>query len=385
MEMYIIALKELGISNEIILDVMNTLQSNEYKELFDGNYLSIQLKYNIKLDKYSNILSNLIFLNKSLATAKEIVKNSKKQNIKIALLGSKNYPKSLSTIPNPPAIIYYKGRGFYGKHEKSIGCVGTREITEFGINAINAIVPKLVNEDFVIVSGLAEGTDTLSHKTCIENNGITIAVLAHGLDMVYPKQNEDLAGSILENNGLLVSEYPIGTKPDKFRFIDRNRIISGLSKSIIVFEAKEKSGTMHTANFAIDQSKPIFCPYPTNKTNTTTGLVKLIEEKKATPILTRNAYDTIIIGTGYKIKDKEKFKKYKNKTAANFISSIKLDSKDISNDISFDEFKHANIKVDKKLYEEYKGIIKKNYLTNKEMFNSFMLAIITTLNESNSD
>lgn len=376
MELYIIALKELGISNELILDIMNTFQNNDYTQLFNGNYLSLQLKYNIGLDKYNNTFTNLVLLSESLKKSKEIIKASKKHKIKIALLGSKYYPKNLSEIHNPPAIIYFRGKGFYNKHIKSIGCVGTREITDFGINAVNSIVPKLVNEDFVIVSGLAEGTDTLSHKTCIENKGITIAVLAHGLDMIYPKQNEALADEILKNNGLLVSEYPIGTKPDKFRFIDRNRIISGLSKSIVVIEAKEKSGTMHTANFAIEQNKPIFCPYPTNKTNTTTGLVKLIEEKKATPILTRSSYDTIIIGTGYKIKDKVKFERYKNKTAASFISNIKLDSKDISNDISFDEIKHANIKVDKKLYEEYKKIIKKNYLSNKDMFNSFMLAVI---------
>lgn len=107
----------------------------------------------------------------------------------------------------------------------------------------------MAKENFSIISGLALGIDAESHKACLNVGGRTIAILAHGLDMIYPRENIELSKSILNNGGTLISEYPVGTKPDKFRFVDRNRIVSGLSKGTIVFETKEKSGTMHTVDY----------------------------------------------------------------------------------------------------------------------------------------
>lgn len=378
METYIIALKELKISNKIILTILELFQLEDYLSLFSGDYISLQFKFNLPLDKYSNALSNKDILNSAIEKAKEIKQLSKKNKIKILLFNDKRYPLSLKNISNPPPIIYYKGRGFYKKHIKSIACVGTRSITDFGIGAAESIVPSLVKEGFTIVSGLALGIDYLSHRICLENEGTTIAVLAHGLDMVYPKSSSGLAESILENNGLLVSEYPIGTTPDKFRFIERNRIVSGLSKGTVVFETKEKSGTMHTVNDTIEQGKPVFCPVPRNFNNTTIALAKLIQSGTARAIPSRNAFEVIVLGTGYRLKDKDKILELKNKASLEIINNIKIDTVDNLNDIQFEDFKYSGIKVDDTLYQKYKEVLKENNLSNKDLFNAFMLSVISS-------
>lgn len=378
MELYIIALKELNINNQLILQMISTFESYDFIELFNGKYITLQLKYNIQLDKYSKIFSNMDLLNKSLDRSKEIIDLSKKNKIKIMLINNKKYPANLKTMDNPPAVVYYKGRGFYKVQEKSVGCVGTRSITSFGIGAVESIVPKLVDEGFTIVSGLADGIDTLSHKKCLEHNGRTIAVLAHGLDMIYPKSNEDLANKIIENKGLLVSEYPIGTKPDKFRFVERNRLISGLSKGVVVFETKEKSGTMHTVNYATEQNRPIFCPVPQQPGETTSALIKLIKDKTAIPIPFKNSFETVVLGLGYKVKDKEKAKRIKNATITELINNANIQLSDLDSPMDFNEPKYAGIRVDKDIYLEYKKLLKDNDITNKDLFNTFMLSVINS-------
>lgn len=380
MEIYIIALKELKVSNELILKLIYIFQLEDYLSLFNGNYIDLQFKYNLKLDGYDKILTNQTLLTQALEKAKEIKRLNKKSKIKSLLINNKDYPENLKNINNPPAILYYKGRKFYPKHNKSIACVGTRSVTDFGIGAVESIIPKLVSEGFTIVSGLAEGVDTLSHQRCLENKGTTIAVLAHGLDMIYPSRNENLAMDILESNGILVSEYPIGTKPDKFRFVERNRIVSGLSKGIVVFETKEKSGTMHTVNYTVEQKRPIFCPQPQNATETTTALAKLIQSSTAISIPSRNSFEVIVLGTGYRLKDKEKILKLKNKSSSEIINNIKIDTMEVFDTIQFEESKYAGIKVDSILYQQYREILKDNGLSNKDMFNSFMLSVVKSRN-----
>lgn len=150
---------------------------------------------------------------------------------------------------------------------------------------MDRIVKGLVEANTVIVSGLAKGIDAESHRVCLENRGTTVAVLAHGLDTIYPKENSKLADAILENGGTLLSEYPIGTKGLKSNFVARNRLISGLSSGVIVFEASEKSGTMHTARFAYTQGKKIFCPSDNGKDgNLSSGVQKLLKTESAIPI-----------------------------------------------------------------------------------------------------
>ena len=380
MELYIIALKELGLDNTILKLLIELLSMEDFNNIFNGNFIEIQYKYNIDLNKYSKVLSNIDLLNNAFNTAKTILKESKKNKIKYILINNKHYPINLKNIDDAPVILYYKGRGFYKKHEKSVACVGTRNPTEFTYNAIDALVPRLVEEEFTIVSGLALGTDTYSHKVCLNNKGTTIAVLAHGLDTIYPKENIELANNILENNGLLVSEYPIGTKADKFRFVHRNRIVTGLSKSTIVFETKEKSGTMHSVEYSLNQNKNIFCPLPSIETETTIPLKKLILNGVAQALPNRSSYDLIVYGSGYKIKkDRKAANKYKSNILIKNINNSSIDSNMILeylNKPSSENNKNISFSINEDLHKQISEFAKSKNITKKDLFNAFAIALV---------
>ena len=254
-----IALSLLGIKNEVLTTIINSkIPVKDLKKILRGKSIEIQYKYSIDFVKYEDLLNDKIKVKEAIDKAEYIVKESQMLGIKIVTIKSRFYPKNLREIKNSPAVLYMKGRNFTKRDEKAIACVGTRLPTEFGIRAASSIVGSLADEDFVIISGLAMGIDSESHKACLNKGGRTVAVLAHGLDIIYPKENELLAERILNQGGTLVSEYPIGTKPDKFRFVQRNKIIAGMSKGTILFESKEKSGTMHTINYTLDQNKKVF-------------------------------------------------------------------------------------------------------------------------------
>lgn len=379
MEKYIIALKELGLSNNILRTLLENITFDDFTKIFKGKYIETQYKYNISLDKYSKKLSDINELNKALDIAKNILKESKKNKIKHILITNKNYPKNLKNIDDAPVILYYKGRGFYKKYEKSVCCVGTRKPTEFTYNALDSLIPKLVEENFTIVSGLALGTDTHSHKVCLDNNGTTIAVLAHGLDIIYPKENEQLAKDILKNNGLLVSEYPIGTKADKFRFVQRNRIITGLAKSTLVFETREKSGTMHSVDFSIKQNKNIFCPWPRTTTELTIVLKNLINTGVAKAISNRSSYDIVVYGSGYKIKkDKKAANKFKSNILMKNINNINVDANIIYNNLNSlnkEPKKNISFEVSESLHKKITEFAKTQNVSKKELFNAFIISI----------
>ncbi|MCH8275856.1 MAG: DNA-processing protein DprA, partial [Armatimonadetes bacterium] len=140
---------------------------------------------------------------------------------------------------------------------------------------------------FAIVSGLAHGCDTYGHEGCLEGHGVAVGVLAHGLDRVYPAANRDLAERLLESGGCLVSEYPVGVRPMRAAFAERDRIQSGLSDGVLVIETDVKGGTMHTVRFSRDQGRPLACidhPEKWLGEEKTMGNQKLIKDGWATPI-----------------------------------------------------------------------------------------------------
>lgn len=382
MELYIIALKELGLNNTILRLLIEALSIEEFDSIFNGSFIEIQYKHNIDLKKYSKMLSDEISLKNALDNANRVIEENKKYKIKHILINNKNYPNNLKNIEDAPVILYYKGRGFYKKHEKSVACVGTRKATDFTYNAINVLVPKLVEEDFTIVSGLALGTDTYSHETCLANNGTTIAVLAHGLDNIYPNENIKLAERILENNGLLVSEYPIGTKADKFRFVQRNRIVTGLTKSTIVFETKEKSGTMHSVEYAINQNKNIYCPLPSTITELTEPLQNLISKGIAKALTYTSSYAHIVYDSGYKVKkDKKSANKYISNILSNNVNNTNIDSNLIFEYINKPKpeiSKNISFSVDEDLHKQISEYAKSHNITKKDLFNAFAIALVTS-------
>ncbi|MCB5250673.1 MAG: DNA-processing protein DprA [Candidatus Cloacimonetes bacterium] len=167
------------------------------------------------------------------------------------------YPEELRNIFHPPLFLFGMGNIDILSEVKKGGVVGTRKPSAYGRIVTQKICQQLCYADFVIVSGLASGIDSEAHKAALEAKGKTIAVLAHGFDLIYPPQNRELAKKIIKY-GLLLTEYPPYSKMSKWNFIQRNRIVSGLSKFVAVMEGKAKSGAMLTANFAMEQGKEVF-------------------------------------------------------------------------------------------------------------------------------
>lgn len=180
-----------------------------------------------------------------------------KNQIKVISSNNNKYPEKLKNIYNYPKKLY-----LIGNEEllfcKSIAIIGCRNCTKSGAKNAFDFGYKLAKKGVCIVSGFARGIDTYSHIGAIKAKGKTIAILGSGLDVIYPRENERLYYEILKSDGLILSEYPLGSKPEKYHFPERNRIISGISDGVLVVEAKEKSGTMITVDFALEQGKDIY-------------------------------------------------------------------------------------------------------------------------------
>ena len=171
----------------------------------------------------------------------------------------KKYPAFLKQISDPPANLYFKGE-LPSENEICLAVVGTRRYSDYGKRAAIFLSEAIARAGLTIVSGLAIGIDTFAHESALEMRGRTIAVLGSGLDeaSIYPAQNRKLADKIVENGGCIVSEYQAGTKALLHHFPLRNRIISGLSRGVLVVEARGKSGALITASRAIEQNREVF-------------------------------------------------------------------------------------------------------------------------------
>jgi len=170
-------------------------------------------------------------------------------------LGSPDYPRLLSEISDPPTCIWTRGdRGAFAAI--GVAVIGARYASEEGLAAAHEIAFDLARAGIVVVSGLARGVDSAAHRGALDAGGRTIAVLGTGIDVVYPAENGELSERIA-SSGLLVTEFPLGCAPEDWHFPRRNRIISGLSKAVVVVEAKEKSGSLITARLAADQGRDV--------------------------------------------------------------------------------------------------------------------------------
>ena len=210
----------------------------------------------------------------------KIVANLEAKGINYITYLEKDYPKLLSNIDTPPFVLYYKGDI---KLLKSfcLAVVGSRKITNYGLMATQKFVKDLVKFNITIVSGLAYGVDSTAHKETLSNNGKTIAVLAGGLDNIYPPSNISLANQIVASGGLLVSEYPPNTKLETHMFPIRNRIIAGLSKGVLITEAYESSGVMHTKNYALDYGRDVFAVVGSIFSEASAGTNRLVVNNNA--------------------------------------------------------------------------------------------------------
>lgn len=187
------------------------------------------------------------------------------------------YPEKLRKIRKPPQKLYTIGNLSLLK-KPSLAVVGTRHITEYGIKNCERFVEEIVKKGIPVISGMAEGTDTVAHKTTLRYGGETIAVLGGGFNNIFPKENLKLFENIIDRNGLIVTEYPPTKRVKSEQFLQRNRIVSGLSEGVLIIEAGYRSGTSVTAKYAYSQGKVVMA-LPGRLDNTYgVGVNKLIQE-----------------------------------------------------------------------------------------------------------
>jgi len=197
--------------------------------------------------------------------------------IKIIKIGDEDYPEKMKHIYRPPLKLYVVGNTEI-LNKKGIAIIGCRNCSEYGACNAYKFGYELAKKELNIISGFARGIDTYGHKGAIDAKGKTIAVLGSGLDVIYPPENKNLYKKILASEGVIISEYPLGSKPEKYHFPARNRIISGLSDGVLVVEAKRKSGTLITVDYALEQGKDIYA-IPGNISNENSyGTNELIKE-----------------------------------------------------------------------------------------------------------
>ena len=216
------------------------------------------------------------------------------------------YPECLKEISNPPLKLYYKGNLDLLKEERLIAVVGTRNPSSYGKLCCEYMVKKMTSANITIVSGFAKGIDSIAHKTSLLTGGKTIAVIASGLDIVYPASNLSLYREI-EEKGLILSEYEAGVKPFKFNFPQRNRIIAGLSKGTIVVESKDRGGSLITADLALEFNRDVYAVPGDVFSEYSKGCNNLIRDSKAKSLSNINE---LLDDYSWKIEEKNINNKY---------------------------------------------------------------------------
>ena len=215
------------------------LTKEELQEILDNKQVEIVLNQNNRenLEKYDEYMQ--------------------KHKIKMITILDEKYPKKLRNIYDPPVVLYVKGNASIIDN-LSIAIIGSRICSNYGKEVAKQFAYNLSKYNINILSGLARGIDTYAHIGAIQAKEITIAVMGNGLDIIYPEENRKIYDDIIKNNGAIISEYIVGTKPEKLNFPARNRIVSGLSEGILVVEANKKSGAFITVDFALEQGKNIY-------------------------------------------------------------------------------------------------------------------------------
>lgn len=182
-----------------------------------------------------------------------------RQNLKVShfltILG-KRYPSQLQEIYSPPVVLFYQGDIELLDSKKLLGVVGARQCSSYALQALTQLLPNVIQQQLVLVSGLAKGVDGLTHQLALKHHGKTIAVIGNGLDISYPSCNRALQTQIA-HAGLLLSEYPLESRPLKYHFPLRNRIIAGLCQTVLVVEARHHSGSLITANLALQENRNV--------------------------------------------------------------------------------------------------------------------------------
>ena len=192
-----------------------------------------------------------------ITAAEDLRRSSEKQGIFALALGDPLYPPLLAAVPDAPLALFYQGNiSAYRNYRAHLAIVGSRKMTPYAARFLEQEVSKIIPYKVTVTSGLARGCDTAAHLSCLRNGGFTTACLAHGIDLIYPAEHKKIKEEIART-GLILSEYPLGTKPRPYYFPARNRIISGLSHACFVAEAALSSGSLITADLAAEQGREV--------------------------------------------------------------------------------------------------------------------------------
>ncbi len=233
----------------------------------------------------------------------ECFKNAlKDEEIGIVTYEDEKYPPLLREIPDFPLLLYYKGDIENMDYKYVLAVVGSRKASTEGEGAMSVIIRGFYTNPVVIVSGLAYGIDAAAHRAALSVDLKTIAVVGSGLDIIYPTQNTQLFDEILEKNGVIFSEYPLGTKPTKYTFPQRNRIVVGMSQGTFVAEAQLKSGAMISARLTLDYNRELMCMPGRISNPNTEGVYHLIKQGAGIACYTNDILE--ILGWNFKIKEK---------------------------------------------------------------------------------
>jgi DNA processing protein len=247
LELYISRIPGLSTRERIVIsDKYSSLDELLKAKISDFEYI---LNRNL-----SSVCLHLSSVQKEMMSILSSIRNSE---VDIINFFSINYPPQLREIYNPPFLLYKKG-GNLNYNFPSVAVVGTRNPSQIAYRASYNLGLEIADHDIYMVSGLALGVDRAAHAGVVKRKGNTVAVLGNGIVFMYPRRNKVLGQEIIDLGGVLLSEYPPGTPPFKYNFPARNRIISGLSQTVVVVEAPLKSGALITAGFALDQGRDVF-------------------------------------------------------------------------------------------------------------------------------
>ena len=256
-----------GIGNVKLRSLIEAYGSAEAVWQADRNQL-------IASGRLSETLCNNLVHTRENKDIDKLASRWEKTGVQIVSLWDDNYPQLLANTYNPPSLLYY--RGALPSHDKIVAVVGSRKATPYGRNVCQMLAAELAEAGVVIVSGAARGIDSCAHNGALER-GITVAVLANGVDISYPPENAKLLARIAES-GAVISEYPPGTPPQAGQFPARNRIINGLARGVLVIEAAERSGALITADFALEEGRDVFAVPGSVLSQASKGTHRLIKQ-----------------------------------------------------------------------------------------------------------
>lgn len=271
-DFYDVWLSNVNISNKKKLKLLKKFRISE--NVWNLKRISL-IEQDLNVSDIDLILDDKVRLETS-----KYVRYLEKYNINIISCNSLEYPTSLKYINNRPAFLYVRGK-IKNLYDDNVAIVGSRNATQYGKYIARKFAKEIADKSINIVSGLAIGIDKYAHLGCLDSEiGKTIAVLGTGVsnNEIYPFENRKIFERILENDGTIISEFKLGTKPEKYNFPLRNRIISGLSQKVIIVEAREKSGSLITADFALEQGKDIYAVPGNITTLNSAGTNKLIKQ-----------------------------------------------------------------------------------------------------------